>query len=196
MNKIYFLTLLYSTLVLLILSISNGLIFNIDQYIYSFLNQYLPSNTVVPILHFVSAVFSPLNCLLLVLLVLAFLFFRNRYYFIIYGFWSFSVFLIGTIMKYAIGRTRPSLEFEGYSFPSMHVLSVGLLASLIILIINNKWSKLIGITVIITMIISRIYVNAHYFSDTVGSLIVLAIMILSLKVTDERKVHYETIQKR
>lgn len=168
MNKIYFLTLLYAMLVLLILSISNGLILHIDQNIYSFLNQYLPGNTVLSTLHLVSNIFSPLHCLLLVLLVLFLLFFKNKYHFILYGFWSFSVFLIGTIMKYAIGRTRPSLEFEGYSFPSMHVLSVGLLASLIILIINNKWSKIIGITVIIAMIISRVYVNAHYFSDTCG----------------------------
>ncbi|MDU0440549.1 phosphatase PAP2 family protein [Staphylococcus haemolyticus] len=99
-------------------------------------------------------------------------------------------------MKYTIGRSRPSLEFDGYSFPSMHVLSVSLLVTLLILITKNKWTKIVGIVLIITMMISRVYVNAHYFSDTIGSLIVLTIMLLSLRLAEEKELHYETNEKR
>ncbi|WP_243894093.1 phosphatase PAP2 family protein [Mammaliicoccus vitulinus] len=99
-------------------------------------------------------------------------------------------------MKYTIRRPRPSPEFDGYSFPSMHVLSVTLLVTLLILITKSKWSKIIGIFLIITMIISRVYVNAHYFSDTIGSIIVLTIMLLSLKLAEEKESHYETNKKR
>ncbi|MBC2922059.1 phosphatase PAP2 family protein [Staphylococcus saprophyticus] len=196
MNKIYFSTLLYSSLVLLMLSIINGFMFKIDYYVHQFLNQYLPSGTVVQTLHFISNVFSPFNCLLLVLFLLTILFFKNKDQFLLYGFWSFSVFLIGTIMKYTIGRSRPSLEFDGYSFPSMHVLSVSLLVTLLILITKNKWTKIVGTALIITMMISRVYVNAHYFSDTIGSLIVLTIMLLSLRLAEEKESHYETNEKR
>lgn len=196
MNKIYFSTLLYLCFVLLMLSIINGFMFNIDYYVHRVLNQYIPSGTVVETLQFLSNILSPFNCLLLISFLLAVLFFKNKFQFLLYGFWSFSVFLIGTIMKYTIRRPRPSPEFDGYSFPSMHVLSVTLLVTLLILITKSKWSKIIGIFLIITMIISRVYVNAHYFSDTIGSIIVLTIMLLSLKLAEEKESHYETNKKR
>ncbi|WP_349789323.1 phosphatase PAP2 family protein [Staphylococcus nepalensis] len=105
-------------------------------------------------------------------------------------------FFIGTILKYTVGRSRPSLQFDGYSFPSMHVLSMSLLVSLIIFITKNNWFKSIGIVLIVTMMGSRIYVNAHYFSDTLGSLIIITIMIMSLKLAEERGLQYETNEKR
>lgn len=92
-------------------------------------------------------------------------------------------------MKYAIQRSRPSAAFDGYSFPSMHVLSVCLLVSLVLLIKRNKMLYLIAIVLVISIIASRIYVGAHYFTDTMSSLLVIFIMIQSLQYgnqTDEK----------
>ena len=47
-------------------------------------------------------------------------------------------------MKYAIERPRPSMHFDGYSFPSMHVLSVCLVVSLVILVTHSSWAKIIA----------------------------------------------------
>lgn len=196
MNKIYVSILLYSGLILLILSIANGFMFNIDVYVHHFLKQYLSNDSIAQTLNVIAHIFSPFNCLLFVLIILAFRFFINKKQFMLYGFWSFSVFFIGTILKYTVGRSRPSLQFDGYSFPSMHVLSVSLLVSLIIFITKNNWFKSIGIVLIVTMMGSRIYVNAHYFSDTLGSLIIITIMIMSLKLAEERGEQYETNKKR
>lgn len=57
-------------------------------------------------------------------------------------------------MKYVIQRPRPTAYFEGYSFPSMHVLSVCILVSLILLIKRNKILYCIAIILVASIIIS------------------------------------------
>ncbi|MDG0842127.1 phosphatase PAP2 family protein [Staphylococcus equorum] len=81
-----------------------------------------------------------------------------------------------------IQRPRPDISIDGYSFPSMHVLSVCLLVSLILLLKNNKWLTSICILLVISIMISRIYLQAHFFTDTIGSLLVIGTMLQALKL--------------
>ncbi|PTK58426.1 phosphatase PAP2 family protein [Staphylococcus nepalensis] len=176
-------------LIIILISITIGVANPIDQTVYDMLHTYLNSSILIDYLYFVSVIFEPVICLIVILCILGVLFFYNKTKFWWYGFWCFSVFLIGTFMKYAIQRSRPSAAFDGYSFPSMHVLSVCLLVSLVLLIKRNKMLYLIAIVLVISIIASRIYVGAHYFTDTMSSLLVIFIMIQSLQYgnqTDEK----------
>jgi len=176
-------------LIIILISITIGVANPIDQTVYDMLHTYLNSSILIDYLYFVSVIFEPVICLIVILCILGVLFFYNKTKFWLYGFWCFSVFLIGTFMKYAIQRSRPSAAFDGYSFPSMHVLSVCLLVSLVLLIKRNKMLYLIAIVLVISIIASRIYVGAHYFTDTMSSLLVIFIMIQSLQYgnqTDEK----------
>ncbi|MFQ3777052.1 phosphatase PAP2 family protein [Staphylococcus equorum] len=118
--------------------------------------------------------------MILVILILVFIY--NQFKFWWYGFWCFSVLLVGTFFKYIIQRPRPDINIDGYSFPSMHVLSVCLLVSLILLLKNNKWLTIICVLLVISIIISRIYLRAHFFTDTIGSILIIGIMLQALKV--------------
>ncbi|AVQ35131.1 phosphatase PAP2 family protein [Staphylococcus kloosii] len=180
MKKIFGMIILYVLLIALLIAIITGGISGIDQAVYQALHKYLDNDFLNLILSMLSAIFEPFNCLIMVLIILAILFFVNRAKFWLLGFWSFCVFLIGTIMKYAIERPRPSTHFDGYSFPSMHVLSVCLVVSLVILVTRSSWAKVIGVILIAGIIVSRIFVHAHYFSDTIGSLLVIGVMLLTL----------------
>lgn len=180
MKKISGMIILYILLITLLFTIITGSINRVDQSVYHALHKYLDNDFLNLLLGMLSKIFEPFNCLIMVLIILAILFFVNRVKFWLLGFWSFCVFLIGTIMKYAVERPRPSIHFDGYSFPSMHVLSVCLVVSLIILITRSNWVKAIGMVLVIGIIVSRIFVHAHYFSDTIGSLLVTGIMLLTL----------------
>ena len=71
----------------------------------------------------------------------------------------------------------------------MHVLSVCLLVTLVLLLKRNSILYVIGTVLIISIMISRIYLQAHYFTDTIGSLFVLWAMIQALQIarqSDER----------
>ena len=198
MKKIFGMSILYALLIALLIAIITGSIKGIDQAVYQTLHKYLDNDFLNLILSMLSAIFEPSNCLIMVLIILAILFFFNRAKFWLLGFWSFCVFLIGTIMKYAIERPRPSTHFDGYSFPSMHVLSVCLVVSLVILVTRSSWAKVIGVILIAGIIVSRIFVHAHYFSDTLGSLLVMGIMLLTLNhqhlnaLSDNRNTESET----
>lgn len=173
---------------LLVLCIHTGLTNGLDTFVYHWLHELITADILVQYLSIISAIFSPLNCLIMVLLILLVLFFFNKVKFWWYGFWCFSVFAIGTFLKYAIQRPRPSIDIDGYSFPSMHVLSVCLLVSLILLLKNSKILSVICVLLVISIMISRIYLQAHYFTDTLGSLLVLYIMLQSIYIGREPKV--------
>src|SRR5699024_8409112 len=147
---------------------------------YNMLHTYLNIDAIKQYLYFVSTIFDPKICLILTLCVLAGLFFYHKVKFLWYGFWCFSVFLLGTFMKYFIQCLRPFVYFYVYSFSSMYVLSVCILVSLILLIKRNKTLYCIAIILVVSIIVSRIYVGAHYFTDTMGSLLVISVMIQSL----------------
>ncbi|MCF6514750.1 phosphatase PAP2 family protein [Lactobacillus sp. S2-2] len=90
---------------------------------------------------------------------------------------------IGFILKEIIQRPRPTLHLpsdDGYSFPSGHTLGFVLLAAVfwvvIIPLIKKQFTrfilKLFVLILVILVMISRIYLSAHFPSDTVAAFLV------------------------
>lgn len=175
---------------ILFICIQLSLTENIDTLVYQTLHDVITSQGVKIYLDVISSVFSPLNCLFMILFILAVLFFYSKFKFWWYGLWCFSVFLIGTFLKNVIQRPRPSVDIDGFSFPSMHVLSVCLLVSLILLLKRNKVLYIFGIVLIISIMISRIYLQAHYFTDTIGSLLVMWTMIQAIQLSRQSDLRF------
>jgi len=169
-------------LLLLMICIHIGITNPLDSFVYHFLDTTIQNYGLIIYLEVISVVFAPINCLFMILVILSVLYFYNPFKFWWYGWWSFSVLLIGTLFKYIIQRTRPDMSIDGYSFPSMHVLSVCLLVCLILLLNNSKSLAIISMLLVISVMISRIYLQAHYFTDTVGSLFVMGTMLQAIQL--------------
>ena len=86
-------------------------------------------------------------------------------------------------LKYLVARERPEnmiIEYWGYSFPSGHsifaILFYGLLVYLFWDIIKNKLIKyfvlIFAIMMWILVVISRLYLSVHYFTDVIWWLVI------------------------
>ena len=108
--------------------------------------------------------------------------------------------LLNNIVKIIVRRDRPKLinlvEEKTFSFPSGHTMvSVVLYGFLIYLInkskINNKLKclliSLLSILILLIMI-SRIYLGAHYFSDVLAGLsLALAYLLIIINFIERKK---------
>ncbi len=104
--------------------------------------------------------------------------------------------IIGLIMKSIVGRPRPPEELllnfpgilEDTSFPSGHVLYfMGVYSFLLFLFytqLKNIAARTVAMSICLVLLvligISRIYLGAHWFSDTLGSYLVGSIWLLVL----------------
>src|SRR5699024_8524552 len=102
MNRILKITLPVILLIAILIGIAIGIAKPIDIAIYNMFHIYLNIDVIIQYLYFVSTIFVAIICLILTLCFLAVLFFYHKFKFLWYGFWCFSVFLIGTFMKYVI----------------------------------------------------------------------------------------------
>src|SRR5699024_9741817 len=97
-------------LLLLMICIHIGITNPLDSFVYHFLDTTIQNYGLIIYLEVISVVFAPINCLFMILVILSVLYFYNPFKFWWYGWWSFSVLLIGTLFKYIIQRTRPRSE--------------------------------------------------------------------------------------
>lgn len=108
--------------------------------------------------------------------------------------------VINNLVKIIVRRERPSLinmvTENSYSFPSGHtMISVTLYGFLIYLIYRSRLSnniKIILITslllLILSIIISRIYLGVHYFSDCMaGVFLALSYLLYSIEFIERKK---------
>ena len=92
-------------------------------------------------------------------------------------------------LKYILARERPGnmiIEYGGYSFPSWHsvfaILFYGLLVYLLWDIIKNKLIKylvlIFAIIMWILVMISRLYLSVHYFTDVIWGWIIWLLWLI------------------
>ena len=87
------------------------------------------------------------------------------------------------ILKSLFGRARPEdmIVVSDYgSFPSGHVANAATIAVAVGVIVPRLWVWVLGAVYTILMAISRTYLGAHWFSDTVGGALVGAGVALVL----------------
>lgn len=123
--------------------------------------------------------------------------FRNRYaLFLIVS--SIDCFLLTTIFKYLVARSRPTglklIQQGGYSFPSGHTMFAvciyGYLFYLAITKIKNKILRysvsILLLLVILSIGVSRIYVGVHFASDVLAGYLLGCCYLLLLIETEEK----------
>ena len=83
--------------------------------------------------------------------------------------------LIVTIIKYLIGRPRPTailVQPDFGSFPSGHSATAALIATTLAIIFWRTWVWVTGLVYTLLMMLSRTYLGAHWILDTVGGMLV------------------------
>ncbi len=150
------------------------------------------------IMIFVTNIASPSNLLILSLILLGILVYKKKWYYSSLLFFSMLGGLLFEILtKFIIHRARPEnalVDVSGYSFPSGHATMAIIFFSLLLYAfkddIKNKtlrYSFIIGNIVLFLLIgFSRVYLNAHWFSDVIAGfalgLFWLTLLILVFKI--------------
>jgi membrane-associated phospholipid phosphatase len=118
------------------------------------------------------------------MVILAFVLYGFKYK--IQAFWALALLAGGNIFefifKHLVARARPLGHLAsdtGYSYPSGHVLGTFMLVSVVVILVvpelpSYRWADVLqaaSVAWLILVMLSRVYLQAHYPTDTVGALL-------------------------
>lgn len=130
----------------------------------------------------ISTVISPLTTSLIALVILGYQYFLNQRIAV----WLFMLFFgtnaLALLLKDIIARHRPmnQLVFDsGYSFPSGHTISAFLLMILVLVVARQRLRRVLSqvvfvifaLVILASVIFSRLYLENHFLTDILGSLL-------------------------
>lgn len=130
----------------------------------------------------ISTVVSPLTTSLIALVILGYQYFLNQRIAV----WLFMLFFgtnaLALLLKDIIARHRPmnQLVFDsGYGFPSGHTISTFLLMILVLVVARQRLRRVLSqvvfvifaLVILASVIFSRLYLENHFLTDILGSLL-------------------------
>ena len=201
-NKQYIIILL---LVLLIISITCGVVTNKELFIDNLAYKILVEKLRCPLLTKIMKIITSLSNTGVIILIATFitlaLYQKNKKVALTIPTNLALAAILNQILKFIFHRPRPTgyrlLEIGGYSFPSGHAMASMAFYGFLIYLVhkfikNNTIKKLIiilNILIIILIGISRIYLGVHYCSDVlVGYSISIIYLMLYIKVLKKQKI--------
>lgn len=157
--------------IILMLLVKLDFILMIDEPIYNFVRLLHQVPFMDRFLIVYSNLFQPWHLVGFMAVILIILFFKNKKLSLITMTWAIVTLLLGIGLKYFIHRARPVEYISGFSFPSLHTLTIVVAAVVFLTLMRKRYWHYIAYLMIFIMMVSRIYVHAHYFSDTVGAVL-------------------------
>lgn len=157
--------------IILMLLVKLDFILMIDEPIYNFVRLLHQVPFMDRFLIVYSNLFQPWHLVGFMAVTLIILFFKNKKLSLITMAWAIVTLLLGIGLKYFIHRARPVEYISGFSFPSLHTLTIVVAAVVFLTLMRKRYWHYIAYLMIFIMMVSRIYVHAHYFSDTVGAVL-------------------------
>ncbi|MDY5059677.1 MAG: phosphatase PAP2 family protein [Staphylococcus simulans] len=157
--------------IILMLLVKLDFILVIDEPIYNFVRLLHQVPFMDRFLIVYSNLFQPWHLVGFMAVILIILFFKNKKLSLITMVWAIVTLLLGIGLKYFIHRARPVEYISGFSFPSLHTLTIVVAAVVFLTLMRKRYWHYIAYLMIFIMMVSRIYVHAHYFSDTVGAVL-------------------------
>lgn len=177
-------------------NVFNEEIIHVDIIGYEIISTYLISDTMTPIVKFITNIGGKI-CLISITIALL-LALKNKKISLLICANLIIVTLFNLLIKNILQRPRPTgiklINESGYSFPSGHSMVgmafYGYIIYLIYKNIKNKYIKWTFISLlslfIISIGISRIYLGVHYTSDVIaGFLIAISYLIIYIKITNK-----------
>lgn len=165
-----------------------GYIGEIDQAILNYVER-IPSE-IIPVMRLITDVGSPVVCLLILLAVIAYFYFRKSRQLFLTALILMFALPLSPLLKELTRRVRPdseyvrSMVFQTYSFPSGHAFSsflvFGFLAFLAWRYLRPSLKLPVTAALVLFIIlvgISRVYLGAHFASDVAAGWVLAATIL-------------------